>query len=153
MNPDYQKLLAGCLKLLSLRPRSRKEIEDYLHKKTSDPELTNSLINKLTDLKLINDEEFARWLIASRSRSRPRGSRLLKQELKSKGVTMNDNLMTTNDEFELAQKALEKKLNLWHHLPWQEFRIKAWRFLASRGFSSEIIAKAIKNAYNERHVN
>lgn len=65
MNPDYQKLLAGCLKLLSVRPRSRKEIEDYLAKKTRDPELTNSLINKLTELKLINDREFAQWLIAS----------------------------------------------------------------------------------------
>lgn len=150
---DYQQLLAGCLKLLSVRPRSKKEIGDYLAKKTRDFELINQLINKLTDLKLIDDTAFAEWLIASRSRSRPRGSRLLKQELKSKGVTMNDNLMTTSDEFVLAQKALQKKLPLWSKLSYRDYYAKAWRFLSYRGFSSEIIAKAVKNAYNQKHVN
>lgn len=91
-----------------------------------------------------------------RSRSRPRGPRLLKQELQSKGIdlmTLNDNLMTTNDEQELAEKALGKKLPLWSRLSYRDYYPKAWRFLASRGFSSEIIAKVIKNAYNSSHVN
>jgi regulatory protein len=150
VNPDYQKLLARCLKLLSLRPRSRKEIEDYLAKKTSDSELTNLLINKLTDLKLIDDAAFTRWLIESRSKSR--GSRFIQQELKSKGIEV-EKLPLQTDETITAEKLLLHKSALWGKLSYRDYYSKAWRYLSYRGFSSEIIAKAVKNAYNRGHVN
>src|SRR3989344_7197133 len=145
-------LLDSALKFLSYRPRSRKEITDFLRKKTSDTTLIDQTISKLENLKLINDEEFAKWLIESRSRSRPRGTRLLAQELKQKGIdaeTINDYRMTTNDEIALAEKALEKKVNYWFRLPEREFNQKAWRFLMTRGFSSSAIAAVVKQAHNE----
>ncbi|MBI2587417.1 RecX family transcriptional regulator [Candidatus Amesbacteria bacterium] len=100
-----QALLDQSLKFLSYRPRSKKEVETFLRKKTKDDTLINQTITKLEAAKLINDEEFGRWVIESRSRSRPRGIRLLKQELKQKGVDTDINV----DEVELAEKALEKK--------------------------------------------
>jgi regulatory protein len=141
--------------LLSIRPRSVSEITKYLNRKTTDADLINQTVQKLIDLKFLDDQKFAAWLIESRSRSRPRGQRLLAHELKAKGIddmTIYDNRMTTNDEFSLAQAALSKKLSHWKDLSYRDFRVKAGRFLASRGFSWEVIERAVKKGYNEAHV-
>ena len=87
----------------------------------------------------------------SRSRSRPRGARLLKQELKSKGITVDDEQIKV-DEVELAAQALQKKLRLWQNLPFREFRVKAGRFLAYRGFSWSAIETVVKKEYNNINV-
>lgn len=137
-------LLDSALKILSLRPHSRQEIIKFLSKKTKDDTLINQTIEKLEKAKLIDDEVFAKWYIESRSRTRPRGQRLLELELKQKGIdveTMNDNRMTTNDESDLAEKALEKKKNI-------KSREQAIRFLQYRGFSWDAIAPVVRKRYN-----
>lgn len=129
-------LLDSALKYLSYRPRSRKEIIDFLRRKTSVTDLINQTLEKLEKLKLINDAAFAKWLIESRSRSRPRGLRLIKQELRQKGINIDVKI----DESGLAMKALEKKRS--------KSRDQAIRFLQFRGFSWDTIAKVIKKRYN-----
>jgi len=98
----------------------------------------------------VDDKKFASWLIQSRSRTRPRGKRLLLQELKSKGIDAEEPVMI--NEAELAEKALEKKLSLWLKLSHRDFRIKATRFLYSRGFSWDVIEPVLKKAYNKGNV-
>jgi len=129
-------LLDSALKILSLRPHSKQEVIKFLRKKTKDDTLINQIIEKLEKAKLINDEEFGRWVVESRSRSRPRGIRLLKQELKQKGVDIDIDV----DEVELAEKALEKKKSL--------SRDQTIRFLQYRGFSWESIEKVVRKRYN-----
>jgi regulatory protein len=149
------ELLNSCLRLLSVRPRSVSEITYFLKRKTSEDNLINQTIKKLQDLKFLDDQKFTAWLIESRSRSRPRGQSLLDQELKSKGIdptTINAHRMTTNDESVLAGQALSKKLNRWKNLSYRDFRIKAGRFLSSRGFSWDVIERAVKKGYNDKHV-
>lgn len=141
----------SCLRLLSVRPRSVGEITAFLQRKTVDINLINQTVQKLQDLKFLDDQEFTQWLVESRSRSRPRGKRLLLQELKSKGVDIADEHITI-DEIALAQTALAKKLTLWSKLSNRDFRIKAGRFLASRGFSWNAIEGAVKKGYNDIHV-
>jgi regulatory protein len=154
VNPDYKNLLNSALKLLSFRPRSRAEVERYLQKKTSDTTLINQILDKLVELKFINDTDFAKWVIESRSRSRPRGSRLLKQELKSKGIEATSDLLPDSDEELLnAQKALQKKAIAWQNLSNLEYRKKIYGYLTYRGFSSTTIEKLIKNRYNDPDVN
>ena len=129
-------LIDSALKFLSFRPRSRAEVERFLKTKTSDTTSINQTISKLEKSNLINDEDFAKWLIESRPRSRPRGVRLLSQELKQKGINVDVKI----DEPELAQKALAKK-----H---PKSREQAIRFLQYRGFSWDTIAKVVKKSYN-----
>jgi SOS response regulatory protein OraA/RecX len=90
--------------------------------------------------------------VESRSRSRPRGKRLLLHELKSKGINIKEEPIEIN-EADLAFKALEKKQKTWSGLSAKEFRLKATRFLYSRGFSWEVIEPVIRKAYNDSNVN
>ncbi len=145
---EYKRLFSSCLKQLGIRPRSEKEIRDSLSKKSSDTDLINQIVGKLKSENLINDSEFATWYVESRSRSRPRGLRLLQYELSQKGVSADNLQLTTDNEIALAKKALEKKLILWSNLPKLEFKIKAQRFLNSRGFGWSAIEEAVKKAYN-----
>lgn len=151
---DYQKLFAKALHFLSYRPRTKKEVIDNLKKKTEDETLINRIVAELEELKLVNDAEFARWLVESRSRSRPGGKRLLVRELQQKGIdkeTLSE-VELPEDEKELASRALTKKVALWQHLSYREFQVKAGRFLSSRGFSWSVIEDVVKKAYNTKDV-
>jgi regulatory protein len=136
------------LKYLSFRPRTEKEIRDYLGE-----ECTEDIIGRLKELNFINDEEFAKWYIDQRTRFRPRSHRLMDLELKKKGIILDTQHLSPNTNEELAKKALEKKLILWDKLPYLEYKTKAVRFLASRGFSWDTIEKIVKKGYNGEDVN
>lgn len=152
---DYQKYLGMVLKWLGRRLRSKQEVVQYLEKKHLSADLVSQIISYLEQHKLIDDAEFARWLVESRSRSSPRGKRLLEQELKSKGITDAADMpvLSDVDETGLAAKALEKKLRLWANLPERDRRQKSIRYLQSKGFSWSAIEAAIKKGYNTEDVN
>lgn len=155
MKPPAQKILSNALKYLSIRPRSRQEILDYLRSKTSDSGLIEETITRLEQAKLINDAQFAAWLVESRSRHKPRGKRLIARELKAKGISEDLISRTTSssDEKTAANLALQKKLPLWRKLSFRDYRLKATRFLASRGFSWSVIEEVVKIGYNTSDVN
>lgn len=151
MTQEFNYLLNSTIKLLGRRPYSRLEIDRYLHRKSSDSSVITAVIDKLIQLNLINDKAFASWLVESRSRSSPRGQRLLKSELKTKGIDHN-NAPNLPDEVPLAIQTLTKKLPLWRKLPYRDFFTKAHRYLAYRGFSWPTIEQVVKNLYNSSHV-
>lgn len=92
----FNQLYNKALRLLSMRPRSSKEINDKLiqflrltgQDKTFQP-VIQKVIAKLTKQKLLNDEEFARWWAEQRNRLRPVGRRRLEVELIAKGVDID----------------------------------------------------------------
>jgi regulatory protein len=118
-------------------------VRDYLGE-----ECTEEIITKLKDYKFINDEEYARLYSENRERFRPRSQKMLNFELKRKGIAPVE-----VDDSKLAALALEKKMRLWGKLTYPEFKVKAARFLGSRGFSWDVIEKTLKKAYNDLNVN
>ncbi len=127
--------------------RTEKEVREYLGE-----ECTEEIIDKLKDYKFINDEEYARIFIEDRKRFRPKSQKMLTFELKRKGILSTEHIALSPD-IELAYAALERKMRLWGKLDYPEFRVKATRFLASRGFNWDIIETTVKKAYNKNHVN
>lgn len=147
------KLLDLATNFLSFRPRSEKEVRDYLIKKISTREnikfsqarespLVDQVISKLKKYKYLNDLEFAKWLVASRTTSRPKGHTLIKLELRKKGISQEIiDLIPTVDQTVLAKIAVEKKIPRWQNLPVLEFKKKFYQYLASRGFDFDTIGK------------
>lgn len=124
------------LHFLSFRPRSEKEIRDYLTKKKVDPD---SFITRLKHLKLLDDREFVQWLLDQRASFKPKGKKALRQELFQKGIARElvDELLADVDEIAEAEKILVKK-----KLPPD----KMTAYLARRGFSWSTIKTVLSQS-------
>jgi len=154
---EISKLFDATLKFLSYRPRSQKEVEDYLIGKISKKEnikfsqakesnLIAEVVSKLKNYKYLNDIEFSKWWINSRTRSSPRGKMILKSELFQKGIDreiIDDLINNIKNQKPLALKAIGKKLPRWQKLSNLEFKKKVYSFLISRGFDFDTIKEVV----------
>jgi len=105
---------------------------------------------KLRDLDLIGDLDFANWWVEQRTTHRPRGRRLLWQELRAKGVPQEiveqvlEEKADQLDEVSLALKAAQKKLRTYSKLEPREFEKRLGQYLARRGFGWEVIREVVE---------
>jgi regulatory protein len=74
------------LDALTGQARSRKELRERLAKKDVPDDLAERLLDRFTEVGLVDDEAFARAWVQSRQRSRGLARRALAQELRRKGV-------------------------------------------------------------------
>ncbi len=151
----FEKYLNKAFHFLSFRPRSEKEVRDSLLKKKAPPEIIERVIASLKEHKFLNDEDFARWFIDNRLRFNPKGLRVIKMELKQKGIdreiidTAVDNLSkdvggdAPNSDLESAKRLVEKKMPRYKGMERQVIYQKLGAFLARRGFNWDIIKASI----------
>src|SRR3989338_9440235 len=148
---DIQNLLNYAYFYLKFRPRSKKEVQDYLLKKikkrhwsTDDVE---KVIEQLEERGLINDKEFVKWFVEQRNRGKPKGGFVLKGELLRFGIDKEliDLYLLENplEEEELAFRALKSKWQRFKNLPRQDRFEKSVAFLSRRGFTFNIVKKKI----------
>ncbi len=140
------------LRFLSYRPRSEKEVREKLESKKVESNIIEKIILKLKEKKFLNDEEFAKGWIENRNRFKPRSARLIKIELKQKGIKedifnklISDKGLMIND-LESAKKLVKKKMEKYRNklgITRDEIYQKLGRFLASKGFNWDIIKKSI----------
>ena len=83
---QMQTVYDSAIRFLSYRPRSAREVELRLRKKGHPPEEIAAVMDRLQKRGYVNDEEFARFWVGNRMSFNPRGARLLKSELRQKGV-------------------------------------------------------------------
>jgi regulatory protein len=144
---NFQKTYNRLARFVTLRPRSKKEIEDWLKKKKIHKSLHNKLFNRLNRLGLVDDKKFARWWVEQRLNFRPRAKRILAYELRKKGVDKNiieDVFSEVEiDEERIALKLLEKKKYKWKNLGKFERKKKMGEFLARHGFGWQVIKRII----------
>ncbi len=151
----FEKYFNSALRFLSFRPRSEKEVRDNLKKKSVDPLIIEKIISKLKEKNFVNDSEFAKWWIESRTRFKPRSIKLIRIELKQKGIRgdildkmINDEGLMMND-LEQAKKLVEKKIERYKGLPKHELYQKLGGFLARRGFDWDTIKQSIDEVIRE----
>lgn len=151
---ELDKILVKVYRFLSYRPRSEKEIRDYLAKKKTSPLLTSLVIRTLEEQKYLDDREFTQWWVDQRIKFRPVGERVLKAELSQKGISkeiveevVSCQLSVTSSR-DLALKAAKKKLHRCKGLDQTEFRRKMGAFLARRGFDWETIREVTEKIFN-----
>ena len=103
------------LDALTGQARSRQELRDKLAKRDVPDELAERLLDRFTEVGLVDDGAFARSWVESRQRSRGLARRALAQELRRKGVddetarTALDDLDPADEE-EAARALVRKKL-------------------------------------------
>lgn len=161
---ELSKLQDAAVRFLNWRPRSEKEVGDYLTKRIAQKEnirprqakdspLITKIITKLKRYKLIDDRQFAKWFIDSRVRSSVKSARLISLELKSKGIdpqVIKTIIQNSPSEKTLATKAVAKKIKRWQNLPEVEFKKKLYQFLLMRGFDYETV-KEVFAYFAQKH--
>lgn len=151
---DREKLLKAlnyAYFYLRFRPRSKKELLDYLNKKAKrwkwSEELVESAIKELEELGLIDDKKFIEWFVEQRSAVKPKGVFVLKRKLLQFGVQKEiiDEYFVENikDEVAMAVKAVSFRWKGWIKLDKRERFVKAAAFLSRRGFRYDTIKNAI----------
>ncbi len=124
------------LRLISNRPRSKKEIIDYLTRKQLDQVQIEIVVDKLDKHNLIDDQDFARRWIENRLLLKSASKRRLSQELRQKGIDI-DIIDTALDQTVINDKKqlielVEQKMS---QPKFKNDKLKLMQFLARRGFN------------------
>ncbi len=137
------------LHFLGYRARSEAEVRARLKRDEWPDEVIERVIIRLREQGFLDDEKFAENWVENRSHSRPRGARMLQQELRQKGVereTIDAALPDDEAEMENADLALKKlmrsKERAWQNWEEKEKREKAIPFLMRRGFNYSVAKNA-----------
>jgi regulatory protein len=147
---DARAFDAG-LRFLGARPRSEREIRDRLARHDFDVQAIDRAIERLRRLKLVDDSAFAEYWIEQRASHRPRGSRLLKQELRQKGVSQDVLLeaIPEDDDPEGAYRAAQRKAGSLRALDERTFKQRLGGFLQRRGYGYETIRPVVARLWHE----
>jgi regulatory protein len=106
---------ALCLRLLTARARTRAELAGQLTKRGYPDEVSQRVLDRLAEVGLINDVDFAEQWVQSRRANAGKGKRALAAELRNKGVD-NDVITTAladidaGAERERAEQLVRAKL-------------------------------------------
>jgi len=150
---------SGALRLLSVRPRTVKELRDRLRAKGYDPATVEAVVADLQRAALLDDEAFARAYIRDRTALKASGPTLLREKLLRLGVpaaiieqAIAEELGTVDiDQLALrtVRAYLRKQPARATPQPDQGLRRRAAAHLARRGFSWETIARVLTQALSE----
>lgn len=77
---------ALCLRLLTVRARTRAELETQLTKRGYPADVSTPVLDRLTEVGLIDDVDFAEQWVRTRHANSGKGRRALSTELHNKGV-------------------------------------------------------------------
>lgn len=138
------------LKYLSFRPRSTKEMYDYLVKKKYNEEEINETLKQLVELHFLNDDDFARLFAESRQR-KGKSKRLISYELKQKGIGKEQaekTLETAASDLKTALEYIQKRTRQFERYDTEERNKKIISRLVSRGYGWDLISKVLKKINN-----
>src|SRR5882762_1682569 len=77
---------ALCLRLLTARARTRAELAGQLMKRGYPDDVSAQVLDRLADVGLVDDEDFAEQWVRSRHVNAGKGKRALASELRTKGI-------------------------------------------------------------------
>jgi len=142
----YSKAMKRAGRLLAARSRSEHEIRDRLGRAGFEAPAVDRVVDRLRDLRLIDDLDFARRWVAERSASR--GPVLLAAELRGKGVaedTIQDALVAARrDEAAAAAERAGTWVPRVADRPLHEQAARIQEMLLRRGFSYDAAAEAAR---------
>lgn len=138
------KLYALALRYAAIRPRTAWEVQTYLERKHASPDLIKTLLNKLSNVHLIDDAAVARAFVHDRQLLRPASRRKITFELRKKHIPEGEieaALSGVDDSQALTNVIAAKRRQSKYR---DETRLM--RYLATQGFSYGDIKTALAEA-------
>jgi regulatory protein len=143
----------AAVQFISHRPRSEREVRDRLRKREYSEAAIEIALEKVRGWGYVNDHSFAEFWVDNRVQHRPRGARMLSQELRQKGVDRNviEQVLEETDlnehaaALDLARKRVPRLANL-------EPDVRKRRlsdYLARRGYGWDVIGPVLREVLEE----
>jgi len=138
-----------CLKLLTMSPRSRAQLADALAAKGIPDGAANAILDRYTEVGLIDDAAFAQAWVSTRQAGRGLATRALAQELHRKGIDKDiagAALATIEPAAEeaTARMLVHRKLRSMRGLEPSVATRRLLGMLARKGYPSEVAFRVIR---------
>ncbi len=141
---EFGKLYQRALEWALVRPRSEKEVRDYLYKKVFEKKLDKNYIDlivaRLKEKKYLDDLVFAKYYVENRFVKKGISRRRLSLELMKKGVAKEiiaEVLDGRNDEEEILKMIAKKRARYDDE--------KLISYLCRQGFSFELVQNLVRD--------
>lgn len=141
---------------LSGQPRTRAELADLLAEREIPEDVAEEVLDRFTEVGLIDDAAFANAWVESRHRGRGLGKRALAQELRRRGV--DDQLardaldeLDSDQEEETARALVRRKLPSMRSLDRQVAMRRLLGMLARKGYPGGLAMTVIKQELAASH--
>ncbi|WP_318505534.1 recombination regulator RecX [Bacillus sp. T3] len=147
---DIRKAYSQAVQYLAARMRSELEVRQHLQKKELDENIINEVIHKLYQYQFLNDHEFAVAFVRTQMNTTDKGTIVIGQELKEKGI--KDEILETSlleypyerqfeQCFNLSKKFVEKNKKESAKF----LKQKLEQMLIRKGYPFDIIQETIRD--------
>lgn len=142
------------LRQLSMAPRSRSQLERKLSQRGCDPEVAARVLDRMTEVGLVDDEAYAEMLVRSKQGTKGLARNGLAHELRKQGIdpdVAEDALgkVGIDDERAKAAELVARKLRTMTGLAPDVQARRLAGMLARKGYPGEIAWPAIRDAIND----
>jgi regulatory protein len=141
------------LRFLAQRPRSEQEVRRRLQRAGTDAAAIETVLERLRQHALVDDAAFAEYWVEQRQTFKPRGTRLLRAELRQHGIeataaeaAAQTSAASATDD---AYRAARKRARQLSSADERAFKSRLAQFLARRGFDWETISVAVNRLWEE----
>jgi regulatory protein len=140
-----------CLRALTGAPKTRQQLADMLAKKDVPEHAAETVLDRLTEVGLIDDAEFARAWVSSRQAGRGLARRALSAELRAKGVDAEVaaeavEAVGDDDEREAARRLVDRKVGAMRRLDRATATRRLMGMLARKGYNGGLAAAVVREA-------
>lgn len=140
-----------CLRALTGTPKTRSQLADLLAARDIPDDAAEAVLDRFTEVGLIDDAAFARAWVSSRQAGRGLARRALSAELRAKGVDAEVaaeavELVDDDDERETARRLVDRKVAAMRRLDRATATRRLMGMLARKGYSGGLAAAVIREA-------
>jgi regulatory protein len=142
---------AICLRLLTVAPRTRAQLAEALRRRNVPEAAAQAVLERFSDVGLIDDEAFAAAWVSSRHHGRGLARRALAAELRHRGV--DDEIvreavdgLDSEQELETARRLVERKLRTTRGLDPATRTRRVVGMLARKGYSPALAFRVAREA-------
>jgi regulatory protein len=149
---DPESVARGiCLRALTGAPKTRQQLADLLDQRGVPGDAAETVLDRFTEVGLIDDAAFARAWVSSRQAGRGLARRALSAELRAKGVEPEVAAeavgeVDDEDEREAARRLVERRLNAMRRLDRATATRRLMGMLARKGYNGGLAAAVIREA-------
>ncbi len=150
MELDQGNAYRAAIRILTKRAKSSGELRRKLREYKYETDAIEWSIERLIELEILNDEEYARMVVRSQLSRKPAGRRLLSGKLREKGINQSisdrvlDEMLEDRDTLGDARKLAEQAARSISDRHERDVRVRRISGrLARRGFDFDVIRKVV----------